>query len=285
MGADTQVIDGILKDYYEDFVSEQLNQRNPLKDLFKFEEVPFAGREIVYSAHVARNVSPMFVGEDGAFADAGAQQHVQIRVGQKKMMARIRMTSESIADSLKSEGAFKQSKKDEMDGLIKDIARREEAALCLDGRGVLANVSSVSGTTINVKDPGGITNASFGNRFLIKGMWLARGQPGHGRAPRWRGAGDGRRVQRRVVHVRPCQLRARCVDGQRQHRAGREQRRRPMRSTRAYEHAYWGLMALVDDGTYRNNYFGADRSQVWAVLGVREGFDRRALARPASAGE
>jgi hypothetical protein len=64
MGADTQVIDGILKDYYEDFVSEQLNQRNPLSDLFKFEDVPFAGREIVYSTHVARNVSPMFVGED-----------------------------------------------------------------------------------------------------------------------------------------------------------------------------------------------------------------------------
>jgi hypothetical protein len=30
----------------------------------------------------------------------------------------------------------------------------------------------------------------------------------------------------------------------------------------SYEHAWWGLMALVDDGTYRNNYFGVDRSTV-----------------------
>ena len=67
----------------------------PLKDLFRFETMPFAGREIVYTAHVSRNVSPMFVGEDSAFADAGNQGHVQVRVGQRKLMARVRMKRRS----------------------------------------------------------------------------------------------------------------------------------------------------------------------------------------------
>jgi len=30
----------------------------------------------------------------------------------------------------------------------------------------------------------------------------------------------------------------------------------------SYEHAWWGVMALVDDGTYRASYFGLDRTQV-----------------------
>jgi hypothetical protein len=101
-----------------------------------------------------------------------------VRVGQKKLMARIRMTAESIADSLKSEGAFKQAKKDEMDGLIKDIARREEGALCLDGRGILSFINGApSGSTVTVDNPGGIVNASFGNRFVMKGMWVGAVNP------------------------------------------------------------------------------------------------------------
>jgi hypothetical protein len=42
-GADTQAIDGIYKDYYEDFVADQTNNRNPLSDLLKPETVEFAG--------------------------------------------------------------------------------------------------------------------------------------------------------------------------------------------------------------------------------------------------
>ena len=41
---------------------------------------------------------------------AGAQQHVKVHIGQRKLMARVRMTSESISDSLKNEGAFVSTK-------------------------------------------------------------------------------------------------------------------------------------------------------------------------------
>lgn len=260
MGADTQTIDGILKDYYEDFIAEQVNNKNPLKDLFRFETMPFAGREIVYTAHVSRNVSPMFVGEDSAFADAGNQGHVQVRVGQRKLMARVRMTSEAIADSMSNQGAWKQSKRDEMNGVINDIARKEEYALCSDGRGVLALIDEVSPTgdaTLELDAPGGITNDNFGNRFFQVGQYVAFVDPASGAL---------RSGIRKVTAVNSdgtdVTLDAAPASGV----ANNDYVVQAANSSvtdiidTSYEHAWWGLMALIDDGTYRQNYFGVDRA-------------------------
>lgn len=256
-GVDTALIDGILKDYYEDYVAEQVNNRNPLKDLFKFEGQEFGGREVVYTAHVSRNVSPMFVGEDSAFAEAGAQGHVQVRVGQRKMMGRIRMTYEAMADSMSSKAAFKQARRDENQGLIKDLARKEEYALATDGRGILCLVNGAPGAaTIEVDAPGGITNSNFGNRFVQVGMYVGAVNPATGalRTGVYKvvsvnsdgtditlsGTPSGWSDNDYVVQVANSSV-TDVLDS-------------------SYEHAFWGLMALVDDGTYRNNYFGVDRS-------------------------
>ena len=140
-GADTQAIDGILRDYYEDRISELVPQRMKLSKLWKYKKLPFGGRERVWSAHVGRNASPMFVGEEGAIAEATSQQHVQARAGQRKLMGKIRMSYEAMADSMKDEASFAEARKNETDGLIKDLARRVEHAMCSDGRGVLAHVA------------------------------------------------------------------------------------------------------------------------------------------------
>src|SRR5574342_127739 len=129
MPADKQALDALYKDVYENEVIEGLNQKNPLKDLVKFVDHPFGGREIVRSVHVGRNVSPMFSGEGGGFADAGQQTHANVRIGQAKMTARVDMTEESMLDSLKTEFAFKQARTSEMKGIIDDVSRREEHAL------------------------------------------------------------------------------------------------------------------------------------------------------------
>lgn len=259
MGADTQVIDGILKDYYEDFISEQLNQKNPLKDLFKFEKTDFAGREVVYTAHVSRNISPMFVGEDSAIADAGAQGHVQVRVGQKKLMGRVRMTAEAMADSMSSKGAFKSARKDEMDGLIKDLARREEYALCSDGRGVLALIDEAtpsSDTTLELDAPGGITNDNFGNRFIQPGMYIGAVNPVTGA------------LRAGISQVTACNsdgTDVTCAANPNAAWANSDYIVQVANSSvtdildTSYEKAFWGLIGLVDDGTYRSNYFGVDR--------------------------
>lgn len=261
MGADTQIIDGILKDYYEDFVADQVHDRNPLKDLFRMETKGFSGREVVYTAHVSRNVSPMFVGEDSAFADAGAQGHVQVRVGQKKLMARVRMTYEAMRDSMSSEGAFKAARRDEMDSLIKDIARREEYALATDGRGILClNDGALSSTTVTVDAPGGITNDNFGNRFVQPGMYIAFVNPASGQIR----SSSVRKVTACASSGASFTIDSAYSSTDNDFIVQAANSSVSDILDTSYEQAFWGLMGLIDDGTYRDNYFGVSRT-TWPV--------------------
>jgi hypothetical protein len=227
--------------------------------LYKTQTVPYGGRETIYDAHVSRNTSPMFTGEDGAFAEAGAQGHVQVRVQQKKLMGRVRITPEAIYDTSRGEYAWKQARKDEMDGLIKDLARREEYALTLDGRGVLALVDDTdpdSSTTLTVDAPGGIANDNFGNRFLMKGTFIGFVNPATGAL---------RSGIRKVSSVSAdgtsivvdSAVGSTVEDDDYIVQAANSSVTDVLDTS--YENAFWGIVALVDDGTYRTNYFGIDR--------------------------
>src|SRR3990167_1858419 len=134
-GADLQALDAIFKEVFEEGVSEGVNNKNPLRDIIKTESVLFRGKEVIKLAHTDRNVSPMFVGEDSAYADAGVQGYSRLFVDQRKLMARIRMTWEVMVDSTSTEGAFLSARKSEMQYLIDDMARRDEYALARDGGG------------------------------------------------------------------------------------------------------------------------------------------------------
>jgi len=262
-GADRQALDAVLKDVFEDGVAEGVNNKNPLRDVIKTEKAPFRGLEIQKLMHSTRNISPMFVGEDGAFAEAGQQGYVRFHIDQKKLMARLRMTWEIMVDSTSSEGAFISARKSEMQYLIDDMARRDEIALASDGRGVLGLVDeSPSGTTIDVDAPGGITNDNFGNRFFSVGMYVGAVNPLTGAL---------RSSIRKVVET-PNAGNAVVFDAATYTGwADNDYLVQAADSTvtdvlhTSYEHAWWGLMALVDDGTYRANYFGAVRSAVPAV--------------------
>ena len=260
MPADKQALDAIFKDVLEEGVSEGVNNKNPLRDIIKTDSSPFRGREIVKLAHTSRNVSPQFVGEDSAFADAGQQGYTRLFVDQRKMMARIRMTWEVMQDSTSSEGAFISARKSEMQYLIDDIARRDEYALNSDGRGVLALVDeSPSGTTLDVDAPGGITNDSFGNRFLSAGMFIGAVNPANGQL----------RTSIRKVVSTPAAGATIVVDAATYTGWANNDYIVQVANSgvtdvldSSYEHAWWGLMALIDDGTYRANYFGADRATI-----------------------
>lgn len=259
-GADKQALDAIFKEVFEEGVSEGVNNKNPLRDLIKTERVPFRGREIVKLSHTSRNVSPMFVGEDSAFADAGNQGYSRMFVDQRKLMSRLRMTWEVMQDSTSSEGAFISARKSEMQYLIDDMARRDEFAMNTDGRGVLALVDeSPSGVVIDVDAPGGVTNDNFGNRFISKGMWIAAIDPA---------TGNLRTSVRKVVDVAAAGNSVTFETATYTGWANNDYLVQAANSAvtdvidTSYEHAWWGLMALVDDGTYRANYFGLDRTAV-----------------------
>ena len=268
-GADKQALDAIFKDVIEEGVSEGVNQKNPLRDLITTEKVPFKGKEIQALMHTGRNVSPMFVGEDSAFADAGVQSYVKFSIDQKKIMSRIRMTWEVMVDSTSSEGAFVSARKSEMQYLIDDMARKDEYALASDGRGVLALVDEASpagDTTLELDAPGGITNDNFGNRFISKNMYIGFVNPNTGGLRTQAGAmrqvtavnSDGTDVTLSSASVGTDVANSDYVV-QAANSAVTD-----ILDT-SYEHAWWGLMALVDDGTYRANYFGVQRSDVPAV--------------------
>jgi|SRR3990167_297208 len=262
MGADKQALDAIFKEVFEDGIAEGVNQKNPLRDIIKTEKSPFKGREHVRLAHTTRNISPMFVGEDSAFADAGQQGYSRLFVDQKKLMARIRMTWEVMQDSTSNEGAFISARKSEMQYMIDDISRRDEHALNTDGRGVLALIDEATpsgNTTLELDAPGGITNDNFGNRFLSSGMYIGAVNPSTGA------------LRAGVVKVTAANADGTDVTVDAAPNAAWANSDYIVQVANSavtdvldssYEKAWWGLMALVDDGTYRNNYFGLDRTAV-----------------------
>jgi hypothetical protein len=260
MGADSASVFGLYKDVYEEGISEGVNNSNPLSDIFKVEKVDYkGGKGHTFSAHVGRNPSPMFVSEDGQFAEAGSQRHIQGSVDIRKMMARVRLTAEAMEDSTQSEASWKSAKKDEMTRIVDDIAKREEFALSTDGKGVFCLLSDDpgTGTDIDVDAPGNIAGASFGNRFLQVGMSIAAINPADGS------------IRAGVLKVTALNedgsdftsdaaANAAWADNDYLVQAANTSVT-DVQDT-AFEKAYWGLPALIDDGTNRATYFGVQRS-------------------------
>ena len=266
VGADSTAVFGLYKDVFEEGIAEGVNNQNPLSDIFKPEKTDYkGGKGHTFEAHVGRNPSPMFVAEDGAFAGAGAQRHVNGNVQVRKMMARIRLTQEAMDDSVSSEAAWKSAKKDEMTRIVDDIARREEFALSCDGRGILALINSgSSGSTLQLKSPGNVAGGatvgtSFGNRFCQIGMYAAAINPADGSirtgvAKITAVADDGTNVTLDQSVPGAWQTSDYIVQ------AANSSVTDVLDTS--YEHAYWGLPALVDDGTNRANYYEIQRSSV-----------------------
>lgn len=260
-GADTTALSGLAKDVFEQGVSEGVNNSFPLTEEFPVENVDWkGGLGHKWTHHHGRNVSPFFAGEDSAFASAGSQLHSQGRIDMKKMMARIRMTEEAMADLVSSEASFRNGMTDEKTRLVDDIARREEQALSMDGRGVLALLSGTpSTTTVELDAPGGIAGADFGNRFLDPQMFIAAVNPVNGALRTSIRQVTAANNDGTDVTVDAATFTGWADNDYVVHAANSGVT--DVLDT-AYEKAYWGLPALIDDGTNRDNYFGILRSQV-----------------------
>ena len=266
-GADTTALSGLAKDVFEQGISEGVNNSFPLSEEFPVEQVDWkGGLGHKWSHHHGRNVSPFFAGEDSAYPVAGQQLHSQGRIDMTKLMARIRMTEEAMADLTSSEASFRNGMTDEKTRLVDDIARREEHALGMDGRGVLALVddSNPDGdTTLTLDAPGNITGDNFGNRFIDVGMFLAFVNPASGALRTQAGAmakvtavnSDGTDVTLSTATIGTD-----VADSDYVVMAANAAVTDILDTS--YNKAFWGLPALVDDGTNRDNYFGILRSNV-----------------------
>jgi hypothetical protein len=256
VGADTTALSGLAKDVFEQGVSEGVNNQFPLSKEFPVEQVEWkGGLGTKFTHHFGRNTSPFFSGEDSAYPVAGHQTHAQGRVDMKKLIARIRMTEEAMDDLVSSEASFKNGMVDEKTRLVDDISRREEHALGMDGRGILALQNGATAAVLPVDSPGNISGSNFGNRFIDIGMFLAAVNPASG-----------------ALRTNVRQVTAVSSDGTTvtlssdptwtdndQIVMAASTSVTDIQDT-AYEKAFWGLPALIDDGTNRDNYFGISRS-------------------------
>lgn len=258
-GTNTSIFEGAMKTVFENEVAEMVNNHFVWQSWFKPQKAEFYGQDTVYTAHVKRNVSPMWCGEDGAFADAGAQQNIKVHVGQRKIMARVRMTSEVMHDTSKDVGAWKSARKSEMTELINDLARMEEYSFTADGRGVLALIDDASpsgAVNMGVDSPGGITGDDFGNRFFLPDMFIAAVDPT---------TGQMRSGIRKVVSCAATGGEVTFDSAPPATWADNDFLVQAANSSvtsvtdTSFEQAAWGLTALFDDGTYRMNYFNVPR--------------------------
>lgn len=261
-GADTTALSGLAKDVFEAGVSEGVNNSFPLSEEFPVEQVDWkGGLGHKWTHHHGRNVSPFFAGEDSAYPTAGQQLHSQGRIDMRKLMARIRMTEEAMADLVSSEASFRNGMTDEKTRLVDDIARREEHALGMDGRGVLALVNEASSvdTTDELDSPGNIPGADFGNRFIDVGMYIGAVDPA---------SGTLRTSIRKVLAANSDGTDVTTDSGTHTGWAENDYIVQAANASvtdildTSYEKAFWGLPALIDDGTNRDNYFGILRSNV-----------------------
>ncbi len=266
MGADTVSLSGLEKDVYETSISEGVNNSFDLKEYFKLEEAEYnGGAGQVWNHHHGRNVSPFFANEGSAYPVAGNQTSSKGRIGIKKIMGRIDLTEEAMDDLVSSEASFRNGMTDEKSRLIDDISRRENHALGQDGRGVLALVADAdpdaAGGVISVDAPGNVPGTVFGNRFFDVGMYVGFVDPASG-----------------VLRATTPKVTAVSADGLTITVTGFTATGEAWADNdylvpaanasvtdildTSFEAAFWGLPALVDDGTNRDNYFGVLRSQV-----------------------
>ncbi len=263
-GADTTALSGLAKDVFEQGITEGVNNMFPLAKEFPTEPVDWKGGEgHVWAAHVARNQSVFAAGEDSAYPVAGHQTHVKGRIDMRKNMARIRMTEEAMSDLVSSEASFRNGMTDEKTRLVDDLAKYEEYELSTDGRGVLALLNGAHNavTTLTLDSPGNIPGTVFGNRFIFAGQNLAAVDPATGLL---------RATIVTVLTVDSAGTTATCTatgsawaDNDYVVRAANASVTDILDTT--FEKPFWGLPALIDDNTNRDNYFGVLRSQ-WPAL-------------------
>jgi hypothetical protein len=169
-------LDGVLKDVYQNVVTEQIAMFSPVAE--KFEEVTefeFDGRLAREAAIMSLNEGVGAVGEAGTLPTAGNFDPQQFTIGMKYVYGSFQMTKQMMESAQSSKGSFKNAMNYSMDSLIRNIKRERARMMWNNGSGIVAllNGSITTTTTIAVDSPGGVAGSLGGTRFIRKGMTLA----------------------------------------------------------------------------------------------------------------
>ena len=137
----TQTADNVLKSYYLDVVSDQLNKSaNPLLAQIAQTSADVLGKDVRKTVRFGVSGGVGAGTEDGSLPKAKGNNYAQFVTTLKNLYGTIEISDKAIRSSANSEGAFVNLLNDEMDGLIKSSAFNFGRMLYGDGTGKLCTV-------------------------------------------------------------------------------------------------------------------------------------------------
>ena len=147
----TQSADNVLKSYYLDVVSDQLNKEvNPLLARIKQTTADVWGRDVRKAVRLGLNGGIGAGTESGTLPKAGGTRYAQFVSTLKNLYGTIEITDKAIRASQSNEGAFVNLLNDEMDSLVKSSSFNFGRMLFGDGTGKLAKIMFKSGQEYEV---------------------------------------------------------------------------------------------------------------------------------------
>ena len=147
----TQSADGVLKSYYLDAVTQQLNlSANPLLAAIERTASDVWGKDVkkpvVYGVHGGVGAGK----EDGTLPTASDSGYAQLTATLKNLYGQIEISDKALRAAQSNEGAFVDLLGTELEALVQGASFNLGRMLFGDGSGKLATVKSVSGTTYTV---------------------------------------------------------------------------------------------------------------------------------------
>ena len=269
MSMDLAAINPLLKDEYEDYVAELVHTETTALDLFTEGDTESAdGRRVIIPAHLRRDHAGVgFVGEGRQLPTPAAEQSAFYTIPFRKSAARFQITKEAIDQAQTNRGSFTRTLSYIMDHLVENLVDIRNKAMCHYGADVLglATGSAASATTIGVDSPGGVvlpTGVTNGSRFFQVGQIIAAIRNGALVAATpltVTGIAPASNFANITVAANTADL----DDNDILVRAG-STTITDLADT-SWLQAPMGLLGMVDDGTYVNDYFGISRS-TWDVV-------------------
>lgn len=261
MAADLTAYDAILKTVYPRQLVDLLNSDVPIYNSFrKYEKEMWEGKDTVeWPLRVGRNEGFGFGRPRGPIAEAQSQQFTPIKVPLRFGWGRINIDAPTMKVAKTNRGSFKRVLQTEMDGLREDFTDDMNRIIWGDGRGVLAlvNVAGTDTTTLTVDSPGGVAGANNGARFLQRNQKIAilsadgSAVTAVRRVATIAAAGTSVTVNAPLSAVQAPDngIIVRAPNLTLVDVADTSYQREPM-----------GLLGMIDDGTYVNNYFSVNRT-------------------------
>lgn len=168
-------------DYHAGAIINSLQDENHIQNFMTSQVVDesWQGRQKIVPVKVGRNWSVGSIGNRGALPQAGRSSYTNFKIPMRDVYGRVGFDKWVMLQSRNKKGAWKEVVAQEMDGLIEDMSFRRNAIAWGWGAGVLAVVNGThSGvTTLEVKNPGGVSGTINANRYLFgdttSGMYVA----------------------------------------------------------------------------------------------------------------